>query len=179
MESVLRPVHASCATDKGIRSKRNHPVGRGWLACLFIAGSGLLGCSVVSPIASLTGDDDIQTGTLRTSQTPLSSKLNIEDWRRAKAALAVALDPEGNGSAVRWDNPDSKASGSFAADGGFTVKNNLVCRPFKSTLKQAGQETTPKGTACRQGPGQWAIEEEAAVPLPARASGPPKAGGLF
>jgi surface antigen len=44
---------------------------------------------------------------------PLSPHLNEEDWRRAKAALAVALDPQGPGTQVSWDNPDTAMKGSF------------------------------------------------------------------
>ena len=47
----------------------------------------------------------------RASPSPLSPELGEEDWRRAKAALAVALDPQGAGARVSWDNPDTDAEG--------------------------------------------------------------------
>ena len=31
--------------------------------------------------------------------------MDAEDWRRAKSALDTALDPQGNGASVAWDNP--------------------------------------------------------------------------
>lgn len=173
-----------CATDKGIRSKRNH-AGRFARACagiFLIAASGALGgCSITDPITSFAGDDEISTGSLRQAKAPLSDKLTGEDWRRAKAALAVALDPQGNGSPVRWDNPETKASGSFAATGAFTVRSNLVCRPFQALLNVGGVTTNPQGIACRQGPGEWAIEDNAAPAAPPRTTSRkiPHAGSLF
>ena len=41
----------------------------------------------------------------------LSSELGPEDLRRADGAMAVALDPQGNGAPVNWDNPQSGDQG--------------------------------------------------------------------
>ena len=160
----------------------------------------LSGCSITTPIASLLDDDEVSTGSLKNpAATSLADMLTAEDWRRARAALAVALDPEGNGSPVRWDNPETKASGSFAASGPFVVKSHFVCRPFTASLTVKAVQTAPNGLACRQGPGNWVIDERAnerttgaaspsAPPTdapqktaPARAAGRtiPRAGSLF
>ena len=164
----MRPDLASCATDKGIRPNRNRAFGRGANAVRIVAALALAlalpACSITAPIAALSGDDDdVSTGTVRPLKAPLSSRLTVEDWRRAKSALALALDPQGNGTAVSWDNPESKARGSFSADGAFAVRNNLVCRRFKATLKLPDETAAPQGLACRQGPSDWTIVEQSAI----------------
>jgi surface antigen len=64
----------------------------------------------VSDLAVRRAREDA-TGALPKSS--LAGILDAEDWRRAKAALSTALDPQGNGSLVGWDNPDSGNKGSF------------------------------------------------------------------
>ncbi len=196
----MRIVIASYARDRGIRPERNLVfVSDGFRAGVFCSrflqrcanfastlastlaiafGLGLLlaGCSITAPIASLNGDDDLSTGSIRPKRASFTDRLSVEDWRRAKSALGVALDPQGNGSPVRWDNPETQASGSFAASGSFIVKNDLVCRPFQSNLTLRGANSSPSGLACRQGPGDWVIEPEASPANPAKALQP---GALF
>ncbi len=133
--------------------------------CLRIAVCSLLSllataCSVTTPIASLVPDEQMTTGSIPKSQTSVVDKLGVEDWRRAKSALGVALDPQSTGTPVKWDNPETKLSGSFVAAGNFVVQNDLVCRPFQATLLIKGSETRPSGLACRQGPNDWVIEEK-------------------
>ena len=62
--------------------------------------------------------------------SPLSPELGGEDWRRAKGALAIALDPQGSGSSVSWDNPDTDMKGNFAPVGQPFVKTDEICRAF-------------------------------------------------
>ncbi len=119
-------------------------------------------CSVTTPIASLIPDDQIETGSISPSQTIFVDRLTSEDWRRARAALGLALDPQSTGTAVKWDNPESKTNGSFMAAGGFVVRNDFVCRPFQATLVVRGTHSNPSGFACRQGPNDWVIEQPAA-----------------
>jgi surface antigen len=120
-------------------------------------------CSVTTPIASLIPDDQIETGSIPASQMMFVDKLTSEDWRRARAALAVALDPQSTATPVKWDNPESKTSGSFVAAGAFVVRNDFVCRPFKASLLVSGTHSNPSGFACRQGPNDWVIEQAAMV----------------
>ena len=161
--------HAVCATDNGIRRKRNHPI-NGFCALLRGTGAliitlGLANCSITAPITAFGDDEDIATGSLKSTPAPaFVDRLTPEDWRRARSALAVALDPEGNGSPVRWDNPETKTSGNFAANGPFVVKNNLICRPFTALLIIKSVQSTPHGLACRQGPGDWLIDEREGTP---------------
>jgi len=125
-----------------------------------LAALSLGGCAVTMPITSLVPDRDT-TGSVAPARaiSPLSPDLGTEDWRRARAALAVALDPQGNGSSVNWENPDTLLKGTFAPVGGPFVKNDLVCRAFVASL--AGQDTPRwlQGSACRPSGGEWTIQD--------------------
>jgi surface antigen len=99
------------------------------------------GCSTAIPLPSLLGDGDV-TGSIRQTVSPLSSALDAEDWRRAKSALSVALDPQGNGEPVNWDNPESGVKGSFIPAGdAFPSAQNL------------------HGMGCRDRSGDWTIAD--------------------
>lgn len=118
----------------------------------------------------------------------LTPDLNEEDNRRAKAALALALDPVGSGAAVNWDNPDSQRKGNFIPVGQPFVKSDEVCRAFLSnfsqspaiqsktpsslnafmpafisansdTTRQSGVTSSFQGTACRPSGGDWVLKD--------------------
>jgi surface antigen len=133
------------------------------LSLCFVLVASVSACSVTTPIASLMPDDQIETGSLPSSQTIFVDRLTSEDWRRARSALGLALDPQSTGTAVKWDNPESKTNGSFVAAGGFVVRNDFVCRPFQASLSVRGTQSNPSGFACRQGPSDWVIEQPAIV----------------
>jgi hypothetical protein len=67
-----------------------------------------------SPFMSPGSEDDVAGSVPKWSFAGL---LDAEDWRRAKVALSTALDPQGNGSLVGWDNPDTGNKGSFTPVG--------------------------------------------------------------
>jgi surface antigen len=114
------------------------------------------------PIASLVPDEEpAATGSVAVKGkpvSPLSPELGAEDWRRAKAALAVALDPQGSGSPVSWDNPDSGFEGSFTPLGRPFVKNDEICRAFRASLSGRRTSASLQGTACRPSGGEWAVK---------------------
>jgi surface antigen len=91
--------------------------------------------------------------------SPFSAKLDDEDWRRQRAALATALDPQGNGAQVRWDNPDSGSKGAFAPIGDPYLIRHDVCRIFVAMVAAKGPEEWFQGSACRVIPGEWRIGE--------------------
>jgi len=91
--------------------------------------------------------------------SPLSPELGAEDWRRAKAAMAVALDPQGSGSLVSWDNPDTTIRGSFTPVGQPFVKSDEICRAFLATVSGQSSTSSLQGTACRPSGGEWAIKD--------------------
>lgn len=125
------------------------------------------GCSF--GLDSLSQDEAVQTtGSIaRKAEPVLPDMLDAEDGRRAKGALAIALDPQGAGSPVNWDNPDSRHKGTVTPTSKPYVKASEICRDFESliVLPEATRVTT--GTACRLGAGQWEIRQAARAPRPA------------
>lgn len=109
------------------------------------------------PISPLIGSKEDVTGTL--PQPSLTKMLEPEDWRRAKAALATALDPQGNGSLVGWENPDSGNKGSFIPVGKAYPQNAGICRVFLAELDRKGAAQSLQGTACADKGGEWTIAE--------------------
>lgn len=114
-------------------------------------------------LASLQSDPET-TASVPRAASPLDPSLDDEDWRRAQAALSLAVDPQGSGQPVNWDNPSSKRKGSFAAAGNMVLIDNTVCRPFTATIVQGAAGAPPReikhsGQACRIGPGEWAMRQ--------------------
>lgn len=89
----------------------------------------------------------------------LSDHLGPEDIRRASGAMALALDPQGNGSPVNWDNGESKSAGRFTPVGGPFLKDDEVCRAFLTQISTLMDKHALQGTACRPSGGEWAIRE--------------------
>ena len=123
----------------------------------------LSGCSIAlpsaSPIASLNETKDA-TGSIGAGGTaPLSRALNPEDWRRASAAMGTALDPQGDGSTVNWDNPQSSARGSFVAVGQAYPADGKICRAFIAEVGTKDSHENLQGTACREKSAEWSLAE--------------------
>jgi surface antigen len=131
---------------------------------LKIAAAGLLAlstgaCSFSYAIVGMKDDDPVTTGSIAARPpSPLSPDLNQEDWRRARAALAVALDPQGAGTPVSWDNPGTSRKGNFAPASPPFVRNDEICRSFTGQLGGAASGSF-EGTACRPSGGEWAITD--------------------
>ena len=126
-----------------------------------LAGLALGGCGMSFQIASLVPDDGPETtsGVRVKAVSPLSPELGAEDWRRAKGALALALDPQGSGASVSWDNPDSAMKGTFKPLGGPFVKNDEICRLFHATVTGPTSPVSVRGTGCRHSGGDWSITD--------------------
>ncbi len=117
-------------------------------------------CSLSLGTSALDDDEPKATGAIPAKAvTPLSADLDEEDWRRAKAALGVALDPQGPGTQVSWDNPDTTRKGTFTPVGSPFVKNDEICRAFLATLVTKDGTKSLQGTACRPSGGEWAIKD--------------------
>ena len=116
-------------------------------------------CSMTFPIASLVDEPEATSSLAARPVSPLSADLGSEDWRRAKAALAVALDPQGSGAQVSWDNPDTGLKGSFTPVGQPFVKSDEICRAFLASLTGQKTASSLQGTACRPSGGEWAISD--------------------
>ncbi|WP_210497193.1 RT0821/Lpp0805 family surface protein [Microvirga antarctica] len=117
------------------------------------------GCSFSYSVIGLSEDGPEITGSIpKKASSPLSADLNEEDWRRAKAALAVALDPQGPGTLVSWDNPDTALKGHFTPTGAPYVKNDEICRAFSAQVS-GNTSASLSGHACRPSGGDWAIKD--------------------
>ncbi|WP_227383392.1 RT0821/Lpp0805 family surface protein [Microvirga rosea] len=118
------------------------------------------GCSFTYGLAGYHEEEPQATGSVapKTAISPLSPDLNEEDWRRAKAALGVALDPQGAGTQVSWDNPDTSHKGVFAPTSPPFVKNDEICRAFSAQVTGSAPHSL-EGSACRPSGGEWEIKD--------------------
>jgi surface antigen len=111
------------------------------------------------PMTSLLNEEPTAThSTAARAASPLSPELGEEDWRRAKAALSVALDPQGSGSQVSWDNPDTTMRGHFTPVGHPFVMDDEVCRRFLAPVVGQVSTSSLQGTACRPSGEEWAVK---------------------
>jgi len=120
-------------------------------------------CSFSLGMAGMGDEEPKTTGSVVSADihavsSPLSPDLNEEDWRRAKAALGLALDPQGPGTQVSWDNPETTMKGNFTPAGAPFVKNDEICRTFDAHLS-GPTNASLRGTACRLSGEEWAIKE--------------------
>lgn len=131
------------------------------LSVLAVLAGATAGCSMSFPIAGFK-PDSTPTGTIDRSATFLSPALDREDLRRAKAALSIALDPQGNGARVSWQNPQSGARGAFAASAPPFTDHDRVCRTFAAEVVAGAEaERRISGSACREGDGSWELRDAA------------------
>jgi len=127
--------------------------------------AGLLGgCSIAMPSAP-DGEafraealEDV-TGSIKRSAPDLSRGLDAEDKRRAYAALATALDPQGEGAAARWENPQTGTKGGFTPVGHAYPNDGKVCRAFAAEIDGRDRQERLQGTACRERTNDWTISE--------------------
>jgi surface antigen len=152
----------------GNEARRSYRTGSGWReAGRFVRLSAVAGlavssaaCSLAIPIGSIAREDPVSTQSVGPrAVSPLSPDLGEEDWRRARAALAVALDPQGSGSQVSWDNPDTALKGSFTPVGQPFVKSDEICRAFLASVAGTAGTSSLQGTACRPSGGEWSIRD--------------------
>ena len=148
----MRPrVHRCAGSEVIARRLRVRDALAGCLTVLALSG-----CSVSMPLSPFGKSADDITGSIGKSN-PLSRALDSEDWRRAKAALSTALDPQGNGETVNWDNPQSGAKGSFVAVAQAYPAEDGICRAFISNLSAKEAAESLQGTACRDKLGEWSL----------------------
>ncbi len=129
------------------------------LVAIGIATATAGGCATGIPLPSLmakTSSTEDVTGSIR-GTSPLSNTLDQEDWRRAKGAMGLALDPQGNGSPVTWENPQSKARGSFTPVGQAKAVDDKICRAFIAELGGSLKTEQLQGDACRDRSGEWSV----------------------
>ncbi len=163
MES--RPVRAIDGYRKPTASRNRRA--RAQLAFLSLALALLSSaCSLTMNIPGFGGAEEETTASIAPAQSAIFAiPLDDEDWRRANAALSLAVDPQGAGLPVNWDNPASRRSGRFEPTGALALVGHTVCRPFRALVMQkahekiAAREVTHEGQACRTGPSEWAMRD--------------------
>ena len=127
------------------------------LCCFLLIVSPVLGgCAMSFPMASLLPGDDV-TGS--NSPVPFGRMLDEEGRRRETAALATALDPQGDGATVKWDNAKSGDRGAITAVGKAYTADGKICRAFISELKQGDTNRKLQGTACTVSAGEWKVSQ--------------------
>jgi len=126
----------------------------------------LTGCSIAVPMAtepsamwnSARVTTDV-TGAIPKSPPKLSHALDPEDDRRAIAAMSTALDPQGSGASVNWDNPQTGAKGSFTPVGQPYPLEGRICRAFQADIAVKETQESLQGAACREKTAEWALTE--------------------
>ncbi|AWN38599.1 RT0821/Lpp0805 family surface protein [Methylobacterium radiodurans] len=151
------------------KDPRANPVGRARRLVLGAALlSGLCGCSQPLLVFRQTAEkpakvdvadtaDPVVTGSIAKRPASFGTDLGDEDWRRARAALGVALDPQGNGRPVKWDNPESGLRGSINPTGLPYVSNDLICRDFLASVIAPERSRFVRGTGCKPSGGTWEL----------------------
>ena len=136
------------------------------LIVLMAAPGGFAGCSIAVPTASEPSAmwnsgrvaSDV-TGVIGKSAPKLSRALDTEDLRRAIAAMSTALDPQGSGASVNWDNPQTGAKGSFTPVGQPYPLEGRICRAFHADIAVNETQESLQGAACREKTAEWALTE--------------------
>ncbi|MBK1794288.1 MULTISPECIES: RT0821/Lpp0805 family surface protein [unclassified Devosia] len=88
------------------------------------------------------------------------SLMTAKDSSEANSAQFYALQFGRPGAPRQWAG-DRGTTGSVAV-GPYVRVNNLDCRDFTHTVKINGAEYVKKGTACREGTGNWNVVQSAA-----------------
>ena len=108
--------------------------------------------------APQTAEEPVVTGSIEKRPVSFGDDLAEEDWRRARAALGVALDPQGNGRPVKWDNPETGLHGTVNPTGLPYVAEDLICRNFLASVVAPGRSRFVRGTGCKPSGGAWALK---------------------
>jgi surface antigen len=128
------------------------------------AACALSGCSIAVPMGPSNSrmwkaDAEDVTGSIAKPAQKMSRHLDAEDMRRATAAMNTALDPQGSGAAVQWDNPQSGAHGSFTPQGPAYPVDAKICRAFVTEFTSGETVEKLDGVACREKSADWALTE--------------------
>lgn len=133
-----------------------------FVACLVGA---LGGCSFAVPMADSKssamwqGDPQDVTGAIPKVPPVLSKAFDAEDTRRASAAMSTALDPQGSGASVNWDNPQSGTKGAFTPVGAAYPLDGKICRAFIADVNAKSSAEKLQGVACREKTAEWMLTE--------------------
>ena len=79
--------------------------------------------------------------------------------RSEPVLLGTALDPQGEGGGVNWDNPQTGAKGKFTPVGLAYPTDGKICRAFLAEVATREQSERLQGTACRERTVEWTLTE--------------------
>lgn len=149
-------------------STRGPPIRSGLgtrIAGLLTLGLAALSCGGCSgPILSFKAEEapaapePLVTGSIPKRPASFGRDLDGEDWRRAHAALSVALDPQGNGRPVKWENPETAMRGAINPTGLPYVAGDEICRDFLATVVGGANSRFVRGTGCKPSGGEWELK---------------------
>lgn len=126
-------------------------------AALLCLALGLGGCNSTGPMASLVAEDDVTSSI--PAPPPPPPAFNAQDWALASKALEAALDPQGPGGPIVWENAASGARGTMTPVGFVYQSEGQTCRAFLAEIggKAPGQRL--QGRGCREGQGAWVVSD--------------------
>lgn len=84
-----------------------------------------------------------------------ASAQRARDAAIAEATLKRALESQVSGTPVRWDNPDSGATGTVKPIRTFKNHNDQFCREYERVETTGGRTESVSGIACRSDDGAW------------------------
>jgi hypothetical protein len=127
---------------------------------VLLAASVLGACSIAMPSGdSWRANSEDVTGSIHKAPPELARGLEYEDQRRAIAALGTALDPQGAGGSVNWDNAQTGAKGSFTPVGPAYPIDGKICRAFVADVATKEAQERLQGAACREKTAEWSLSE--------------------
>jgi surface antigen len=125
----------------------------------------LCGCAISTQLGPIFGSraaDPTTTASITPSDHRFSAIMTDEDWARAQAALATALDAEHGSGSVGWDNPASGLKGSVSAVAGPFPSEDGTCHAFVASVVETSAAHWYQGRACKGSSGQaWSVVESA------------------
>lgn len=84
-----------------------------------------------------------------------ASERRARDAAIAEATLKRALETQVSGTPVRWENPDSGATGTVKPIRTFKNHNDQFCREYERVETTDGRTESISGIACRGDDGAW------------------------
>jgi surface antigen len=171
MRFELAVIYRACRRGSQSPRERSPLASGASLAGVLLVGLASAGCSISFPIMGLSSKAEDEVAMTTASVLParasegrsplanLAPDLGPEDWRRAEGAMALALDPQGNGAPVSWDNAQSGMKGTFTPVGGPFLKSDEICRAFLASMSLQTGPVKLQGTACRPSGGEWAVKD--------------------
>lgn len=83
--------------------------------------------------------------------------LDKADKAYAQRTAQDALEYNRTNQPSTWNNPDSKASGTFTPTKTIQTADGTNCREYETTIVIDGKTEKATGTACRQPDGSWRV----------------------